>query len=257
MNFFVEGLQGSGKSTLVSRLAARYPGYRAVREGEYSPVELSWCAYLDRAQYDAVLERYPELRGEIIRNSFSEDDRVITCYTLIRSDDPAFYRDLERYEIYNGRVGRDEFRRIILSRFERCSGDRMIFECSLFQNIMEDMMLFQVASDEEILDLYRLIGRALSGRDIHILYLQSDDIGANIAAIRKERTDGQGNEAWFNMMCRFFDESPYAAAHGLSGEEDLLEHFRHRQELELRLCREIFPGKARILRSKGYRSEDL
>ena len=45
MNFFVEGLQGSGKSTLVQKLADMNPGYTAVREGEYSPVELSWCAY--------------------------------------------------------------------------------------------------------------------------------------------------------------------------------------------------------------------
>ena len=45
MNYFVEGLQGSGKNTLVQRLSQLNPGYTAVREGEYSPVELSWCAY--------------------------------------------------------------------------------------------------------------------------------------------------------------------------------------------------------------------
>ena len=42
MNYFVEGLQGSGKSTLISRLSERHPDCLPVREGEYSPVELSW-----------------------------------------------------------------------------------------------------------------------------------------------------------------------------------------------------------------------
>ena len=34
MNYFVEGLQGSGKSTLVQKLSDMNPGYTAVREGE-------------------------------------------------------------------------------------------------------------------------------------------------------------------------------------------------------------------------------
>ena len=43
MNYFVEGLQGSGKSTLVQKLSEKYPNCTAVREGDYSPVELAWC----------------------------------------------------------------------------------------------------------------------------------------------------------------------------------------------------------------------
>ena len=42
MNYFVEGLQGSGKSTLINRLSERHPDCQPVREGEYSPVELAW-----------------------------------------------------------------------------------------------------------------------------------------------------------------------------------------------------------------------
>jgi signal recognition particle GTPase len=38
MNYFVEGLQGSGKSTLVGKLSDKYKDHEAVREGDYSPV---------------------------------------------------------------------------------------------------------------------------------------------------------------------------------------------------------------------------
>ena len=51
MNYFIEGLQGSGKSTLVRRLAEKKAGYAVVREGDYSPVELAWCAYVDEDKY--------------------------------------------------------------------------------------------------------------------------------------------------------------------------------------------------------------
>ena len=252
MNFFVEGLQGSGKSTLVGKLAEKYPGYRAVREGDYSPVELSWCAYMTLPQYQTVLAKYPELCSQIQKKSFVEGDRMIVCYTQVKTDNRAFYEDLEQYEIYNNRVSREDFRRIILSRYARWNGDEGIFECSLFQNIVEDMILFRNASDEEIIRFYREIREALQGREYHILYLESGDVEGNIAAIRKERSDDEGNELWFPMMCRFFDESPFAKAHGVSGEKDLMEHFRHRQELELRLCREVFPGHFTVLQSKNY-----
>lgn len=50
MNYFVEGLQGSGKSTLAGRLSELHPEYTAIREGDYSPVELAWCACLNEKQ---------------------------------------------------------------------------------------------------------------------------------------------------------------------------------------------------------------
>ena len=41
MNYFIEGIQGgTGKSTLVGKLAEKLPEYRVFHEGDYSPVEL-------------------------------------------------------------------------------------------------------------------------------------------------------------------------------------------------------------------------
>ena len=42
-NYFIEGLQGAGKSTLVQKLSAHLPEHTVFREGDYSPVELAWC----------------------------------------------------------------------------------------------------------------------------------------------------------------------------------------------------------------------
>ena len=61
MNYFVEGLQGSGKSTFVRRLSEKYHDYKAVCEGDYSPVELAWCAYVDKKTYAGILDKYSEV----------------------------------------------------------------------------------------------------------------------------------------------------------------------------------------------------
>ncbi len=252
MNYFVEGLQGSGKSTLVQKLSDLNPGFTAVREGEYSPIELSWCAYMDDDHYHRILEKYPDLRSQIEDKAYSEGCKKIICYTKIATDNRKFYQDLEQYEIYNNRVPFGAFQAIVLERYRKWESDRMIFECSLLQNIVEDMILFRQADDEDILSFYKLIREALGGKDYRMIYLKAKDIRGNLETIRKERSDEQGNEIWFPMMLGFFNNCPYARARGLKGEEDLIRHFMHRQELELRLCKEVFPDRSIIIESKNY-----
>ena len=257
MNYFVEGLQGSGKSTLVERIAKNHRGYTAIHEGDYSPVELAWCAYVSHMEYQEILDKYNEIRSDIELNSYIEKDHVVICYTQVITDIPGFHKDLEQYEIYNGRVAFDEFKRIVLSRYGAWSGDKMIFECSLFQNIIEEMILFRDASDKEIIGFYREIREALKDNNFRIIYLETEDIKKSIDIIRRERSDDQGNELWFPMMLKFFDESPYAKNHGVTGEAAMLEHFRHRQELELQICSEVFSDRCEVLQSKRYREEDI
>ena len=62
-NYFVEGLQGAGKSTMVKLISDKLPEYKVFREGDYSPVELAWCAYVTKMQYMDILERYPTLEA--------------------------------------------------------------------------------------------------------------------------------------------------------------------------------------------------
>ncbi|MBQ8913745.1 MAG: hypothetical protein IJ054_06855, partial [Lachnospiraceae bacterium] len=77
MNYFVEGLQGSGKSTLVERIAKNHRGYVAIHEGDYSPVELAWCAYVSHKEYQEILDKYNEIRSDIELNSYIEKDHVV------------------------------------------------------------------------------------------------------------------------------------------------------------------------------------
>ncbi len=257
MNYFIEGLQGSGKSTMTEKISALNSGHTVIREGDHSPVELSWCAYVSDRKYHDILEKYPALRPQIEEKSFPEDDKRIICYTKIKTDDRSFYQDLEQYEIYNGRVSFDMFRETVLRRYKKWDSDNMIFECSLFQNIVEDLILFRQFSDDDIISFYRQVRDALSEKAYHIIYLCADDIPGNLQVIRKERCDENGKELWFPMLCGFFNGSPYAVSHGMKDEAGIIAHLTHRRDLELRLCKEIFPDRCTILPSKKYSNNDL
>ena len=66
-NYFVEGLQGAGKTTFVQRLSDNLKDYQVFREGDFSPVELAWCAYVTEEQYSNILIEYPSIAEEIER----------------------------------------------------------------------------------------------------------------------------------------------------------------------------------------------
>ncbi|MBR5667721.1 MAG: hypothetical protein IKW95_08545 [Lachnospiraceae bacterium] len=252
MNYFVEGVQGAGKSTLVGRLAEHLPDYRVCREGDYNPVELAWCAYLTEAQYESVLAKYDRLREEIIANTHTEGDRRIVTYTRIITDVPGFHKDLEQYEIYNNRLDRAQFEEIILRRYAAWDGDKAIFECSLFQNIVENQILFYEMTDEEIVAFFTKLKSVMNVRDFRILYLEAEDLAESLRVIRKERVDANGVEMWFPLMVGFLEDSPHGRRCGLKGFDGLVKHLEHRMAVEKRILTEVFPQQAVILKSKNY-----
>ena len=252
MNYFIEGIQGAGKSTLVGKLSEMKPDHKVFREGDYNPVELAWCAYVREEKYREILEKYASIRSEIEEKSHAEDDHMVICYTQILTDIPGFHKDLEQYEIYNARVGREEFENIILSRYSNWDGENQIFECSLLQNIVENQILYFEMQDEEIIAFYKKIADILAQKQYQILYLDTDDVAGSLEVIRKERVDEKGNEIWYQMMLQFLESCPYGKDHGFNGFDDLVAHLEHRKTLEKRILNEVFSEHAVILKSKDY-----
>jgi len=257
LNFFIEGLQGAGKSTLVKRLFDRLPDYTVFHEGDYSPVELAWCAYVTEAQYKDILARYPTLQKEIQDKTVTEEEYRIIRYTQILTDVPGFHKDLEKYEIYNGNLDRESFEQVIFSRFRKWNGEGQIFECSVFQNIIDNQMLYFMMSDDEILAFYERLHGILSGKPYRILYLDVEDIEAAIGVIKKERSDDNGNELWFPLMLKYLAESPYGKEHALSGMAGLLRHLEKRRNLERRIIDRIFKENTIVVKAKDYKLDEM
>ena len=256
-NIFVEGIQGSGKSTLINNIVRFNPVLHVCREGDYSPIELAWCALMSKKEYEAVLEKYNSIRDEIIKNTVREQENYIITYTKIITDIPGFYKDLENYEVYNGRKTLAELKEIIVTRFKNFTDTGYLFECSFFQNIIEDLILFHMLSDEEIIEFYHNLFKCIDEKNFILFYLYSDKLEENIKTIRKERCDEDGNELWYQTMLEYLANSPYGRKYGSSTFEDLISHFIHRQRLELNIINEIIGKNAVILPAKKYDANQI
>ena len=81
-SYFIECLQGAGKSTLVNRLAENYPEKKVCREGDYTPVDLVWCAYVDETTYQDIPARFPSLSEEIARYAVPEGE-ILAFYRKV------------------------------------------------------------------------------------------------------------------------------------------------------------------------------
>ena len=110
-----------------------------------------------------------------------------------------------------------------------------------------------------IIDFYRDIKKAIGDKQIQIAYLkaETDDIRRNLETARQTRVDDKGNEVWFSMLCEYFNNSPHAVRNGLEGEDGLVRHWTHRQDLELRICEELFWDRCTVLPSKLYGERDI
>lgn len=252
INYFIEGLQGAGKTTFVKQLSGYLKNYQVFQEGDYSPVELAWCSYVTEKQYDRILEEYPSLNAEIKAKTVEEGNHRIVCYTKILTDIPGFYKDMEKYEIYNANLDKNAFEKLILERFGNWNGEGQIFECSFFQNIIENQMLYFLMSDDEILDFYRRLKSTLGSRAYRIIYLDVEDISETIDRVRKERIDEKGKESWFSAMVRYVEDSPYGKMEGSVGSRGLIEHLEKRRRLEHQIIEEIFPENSVKIKAKSY-----
>ena len=259
MNIFIEGLQGSGKSTLLKKLSQKYQEYHVYREGDYCPIELAWCAYMTAEQYAAAINRFPILKKEIECRTTREEDKYIVEYTRIITAEREFYSYMEQYEIYNGRKTADDFNQIIFKRLRNLPVESAgnLFECAFFQNIIEELILFQQMSDDEICSFYRKLFDVIPKKDFRMYYLYSEDIEDSIMKIRKERCDEKGNQVWYQLLLKYLKESPYGKVYNFNGFEDVVSHFKHRQLVEMRIIREIIGDYAVILQAKKYTDEDL
>lgn len=258
LNIFIEGIPGSGKTTLLNSLAAEIPGteklrgYAAYREGELSPIELAWCSLTTEAQYDGAKKAFPELAGEIDGSTVMWDGRYVTAYTKLRWT-PEFYGYMEKYEIYGGRRSAAEFTDIVTSRFGSFRGSGNIFECSFFQNIIDELLLFAEYDDGRIEAFYRRLIPLLDLKRFRLLRLLPEDIGAGIGKIRRERVDSEGRERWYEDMTRYLRSSPYGKRAGISLES----YFRERIAAEDRVL-SLLPGCCcRNIRGFDYKLTEI
>ena len=252
-NIFIEGIQGMGKSTLLNSMVTAIPELHVCREGDYSPIDLAWCTWMTEEEYTHLLKRFEEIQDKIRKNTIEEDGHFIVTYTKIITDIPNFHKEAEQFEIYNGRKSLQDMKNIIFSRYRNFKENGYLFECSFFQNIIEDLILFHQLNDDEIVAFYHQLFDEINKEQFLLLYLYSDKLEETIASIKKERCDNNGKEIWFSLMMEYLIHSPFGKKHGYNTFDDMISHFKHRQQLELLIIREIIGERTVILPAKEWK----
>lgn len=256
-NVYLEGVPGSGKSTLLGMLEREYPECRCYREGDISPVELAWCAYMDGEQARAARAKYPDLAQQMEACTVREGEQYILAYTRVKAEDSDFYTDMERHEIYSGRRSDEEFRRIVLRRLETFSGRGNVFECSFFQNIMDELLVYKLYSTERIVAFYREMTARMDLDAFRLIRLVPDDLAAGLDHVRCERVDDQGRPVWYETMLRYFADSPYGRRRGGMDFDGLLDYFRARQAAEQAVLETLPAGCHLDVHSREYALDDI
>jgi len=146
----IEGIPGSGKTTYAKKIARWYEERGIIAnlytEGQLHPADLGWCACISSNIYDEILAKYSSLEEEIARNTVIEGDYAIVAYTMIRTENKDFYKEMEGFEVYVGRIDDETFFKLHYDRW-KSFGKRMadkdelnIFECAFLQNHVNELL---------------------------------------------------------------------------------------------------------------------
>ncbi len=257
MNIFIEGIQGTGKTTLLRKLESMLPNYKAFYEGKLSPVELAWCSYMNELEYEEICKKYSEITDEIKQYTLTEGSNKIVAYTKIITDYEGFHRHLEEYTIYHGNKCYEEFKSVILNRYSKVETNGNVFESSFFQYVITTMMLFYEMSDEEIIGFYREVFDILKNKNFRLLYIDTDNVKDTITKIKTERVDWHCNEVWFPPLMKYIESSPLGINKGYKGFDGVIVHLENRKQLELRIINEVVKEYAIVVRSCTYEIESI
>ncbi len=259
-NYFIEGIQGTGKTTMMRLLNRTLRSYKVFFEGDISPIDLSWCSYLTLEEYDKLIEKYIDVKSEIEKYSITENNMKIVAYTRIITDYEGFHKDFEKFNIYHGNKTFDEFKKIVLSRYKNFYTFNNIFESSIFQYNITTMMLFYNMSNKEIIEFYKEVFEILKDKNFRVIYLSTNNIYELIKNTSKSRLDLRGEEIWISPLIRYIENSPKGIEEGYSGIEGLVRHLEERKNLELTIIEEHIKDRCVILDSNDIEStnfEDL
>lgn len=255
----VEGLPGSGKTTLSKKIASYLREWRETNhynEGEAHPTDLAWCACVPSEQLEAIYERFPEYRPHMEAHMTVEDGVAIIPYTRFPIEDQEFYALMESFELYDHRVGFETFCELHLKRWQRFAEAALteasinVFECAYLQNHINELLLFHEMSEVQIESyLLRLIDTVHKLNPV-IIYLDHPDVSHSLRQVSDARVDSNGERVWMDRVIAYIESCPFGKSHHLKGFEGMVAYFEHRKSIELRLMQQL-PVKAHVVTHDG------
>lgn len=209
----VEGIPGSGKSTMADRLSRHLAslGLRTtcLLEGERAhPINLAWHAYLTRPEYEAVLREHPLHAANIARYAMVEPDYALVPYrdgfSLFFGDTLGAYFAAREFTYGDGPVlPLAGYTDVVCTRWRRFAEHAMadsglfVLDASFLQHTIHDLLrLYDPETDVIVAHLDRLL-REITPLAPVLFYIAQADIQASLrrTAARRNRPSYQTAEA--------------------------------------------------------------
>jgi hypothetical protein len=236
----VEGIPGSGKTTIAKKISAYYRdrGVSATTysEGEAHPADLGWIACVPSERYNDLLERYPQFAEDIKANSQIEHGYAMIAYLRIRDRTKAFHDEMESYEVYDRRAEWEVFRDLHLYRWHafaesHATKDEIaVFECALLQNHINEALFFYSKSTAEITAHLKLLVDSVVKLNPTLIYLAQPDVRETIRRVSDARADKHGRRDWMERVIGFFESCPHGGYNGFDG---MVQAFEDRRLVEM------------------------
>jgi hypothetical protein len=256
----IEGIPGSGKTTLSKRVAD-YMSEKGVTkhyaEGEGHPADLAWCACIPVEELESIYEKYPKYKIHMENHMYQEDSYAIIPYTQFPIEDSEFYQLMESYEVYDNRVDFDTFTQMHHKRWKRFGEKAKIvdevnvFECAFLQNHINELLLFHNTPVDQIEEyLMNLIQTVVELNPI-LIYLVQPNVYETIKRVSTARLNNQGEKVWMERVIKYIEDSNYGKLHSLNGFNGMVTYFEERKKIELKILEKL-PIKSVIIENKDY-----
>ncbi|QMS84672.1 hypothetical protein [Candidatus Xianfuyuplasma coldseepsis] len=241
---FIEGLPGSGKTTFARRLKKHYEqqgvDVALFNEGDLHPIDLAWCSYCTKDQFDEIIQRFPNIEEALRSVTSIEDGKYISAYTRVShpSVTQEFYDYMEQFEVYRY----TDLQRFLDVHIKRWSYFNLhfdprklyIFECILLQNHITELVLNHNASYHDMYQYIETLLQQINNQKPVIYYIKQNNIERTFHRIIEERRSDQPDlyRDWIDNVIRYLDTTKYAEELQFTGIEGMIRYGTYRQETE-------------------------